>query len=136
MSSSDTISLYTAIINDGGIFLHWSLSAGANHPQRHGLRRSLPLCSVGIEKVGKIKDVAKNIPIKNDVSGWNCQDFVIDLLDELEEDGVLDGENGGIKRRRWFLRGSRRGLYERACGHCGWMLELCLMSDSWFSIAF
>lgn len=46
----------------------------------------------------------------NEIRGWNCQDFVLDLLDALEEEQVVDGVDEGYRLRRLGLQGMQEGL--------------------------
>lgn len=68
--------LSIAILNDpGSIFKHWAL-------------------------------VIPNPTTNSDsVSGWNCQDYVLELLDALEQEGVVDGAYGGYVKRKLISGG-------------------------------
>lgn len=48
----------------------------------------------------------QQVPIRNDVSGWNCQDFVIDLPDVLEGQGLPPK---GYAARKEELKGRVEG---------------------------
>lgn len=37
-----------------------------------------------------IKDIASRTPVRNDIRKWNSQDYVLDLLELLEQVGILD----------------------------------------------
>lgn len=37
-----------------------------------------------------IKDLAGKAPVRNEVKGWNSQDWVLDLLGALETEKVID----------------------------------------------
>ncbi|PGH04720.1 hypothetical protein AJ79_06999 [Helicocarpus griseus UAMH5409] len=135
--------IYTAILNDGTIYKHWTLFidappphqklslnalgssegvfryecteiTGANNNPRDnpGLEQLYHLCDIDTADAGKVRDVAGQLKIRNEVKGWNCQDFVLDLLEALEEKGIVDTERGDGRygERKERLRGMQDGL--------------------------
>lgn len=61
-------------------------------------------------QAGEIERCAEAIPVRNEVKGWNCQDYVMDLLGELEREGLVDSEDGGYMQRKKALEGKIEGL--------------------------
>jgi len=129
------ISIYTAIYDETGIFKHWSLfldgttdvdktelqvmgsdgrfwfeEKNANPRDAQDLLELVYLCELDADQLGSIKDIAKRVPVRNEIAGWNCQDFVLDLLDALEDDGVIDAGNEAYVKRKENLRGRQDGL--------------------------
>ena len=37
--------------------------------------------------------IEQQVPIRNDLPGWTCQDYVLEVLDMLEEEWWLDANN-------------------------------------------
>ncbi|OJJ87338.1 uncharacterized protein ASPGLDRAFT_166032 [Aspergillus glaucus CBS 516.65] len=130
------MNLSVAIINDpGSVFKHWALAIpnpddpgyvllqarGSDRRFRYepetardlesiGLVELVKLCRVDAGKTIQIKDVASKITIRNDISGWNCQDYVLDLLGSLEGGGIIDGKGERYKERRAYVQGKVEGL--------------------------
>ncbi|GBF60941.1 hypothetical protein TMEN_3403, partial [Trichophyton mentagrophytes] len=63
-----------------------------------------------ISKIGTIKDAAKNIIIHNEYSGYNCQDYVLELLDNLEEKNIIDKNEVNYRYNKEAVRGKQEGL--------------------------
>lgn len=128
--------LSIAIINDlGSVFKHWALvipspdnpgyvflqAKGSDRHFRYepetardleyiGLVELVKLCRVDAGKTSEIKNVASRVTIRNGISGWNCQDYVLDLLDALEGQGLVDGKDERYKERRAYVQGKVEGL--------------------------
>lgn len=123
---SSTSELHIAIYNDGGVYKHWALFIdgptdpekiilnimGSSTRYRFEMRNSnareeaallelVYLCHVDNSKINAITDVAQEITIHNEAPGYNCQDYILQLLDELEEKEVLDhGDTSYIQNRK------------------------------------
>ncbi|WEW58266.1 hypothetical protein PRK78_003734 [Emydomyces testavorans] len=120
-----TVSLYVAIDDDGSIFKHWALFIDAPHAQDKTVLQALGsagrfrfesknadarlydtlvelfyVCDVDVARMNDVKQIAEQLPIRDSVAGWNCQDYVLDLLKALEGEGLVDGEEEGY-RKRW-----------------------------------
>lgn len=55
-----------------------------------------------------MKDAANSIPVDNETSEWDCQDYVLEILDRLQEDYVLDEDDEDYQEARkelWSKRG-------------------------------
>ncbi|KAF7865704.1 hypothetical protein EAF04_005870 [Stromatinia cepivora] len=78
--------------------LHIKGSSGRFYPDEEffnasgskNLFRIIRIGSIEGEQVHSAMHTIKNVEIKNHVKGWNCQDFVLDALKALEEQGFLD----------------------------------------------
>lgn len=128
-----TIQVYVAISNDGGVYNHWALFIDQPEAEtllnvrgsdghfryetekrdvRHdeSLVELVYLCVVNDARAKTIRNIARAIPVHNEISGWNCQDYVLDLLDELEERKVIDGEDEVYRLQRTYLAGRQEGL--------------------------
>ncbi|OJD09895.1 hypothetical protein ACJ73_10032 [Blastomyces percursus] len=132
---SSTFGLYVAIFDDGGVYKHRSLFIdgstdaektilhvmGSSTRYRFDMRNSnahksatlsemVHLCDVDKFKIGAIKDAAKNVVIHNEYSGYNCQDYVLDLLDDLEEKDIIDKNEVNYRHNKEAVRGKQEGL--------------------------
>src|SRR5690349_10674970 len=113
-SSSSTIPLMVAIYDNPGI-KHWSLFLKAESnadktiihllggprqryfrdvraPSDACISNSLIelcfLCDIDASQIDAVKELAWVIPLRNEqCNDYNCQDFILDLLDRLEEEG-------------------------------------------------
>ena len=68
------------------------------------------LTDVRTRDVQDIEDIARGLHL-NRYFGWNCQDFVMDLLKALEDEAIIDpndNEYKELKDRLWRLL-HRRG---------------------------
>lgn len=57
--------------------------------QSRSLERIVYLTQVDAGKLPTILAVAHQTQIRNDVDDYSCQDFVIELMEKLEEEGVI-----------------------------------------------
>jgi len=76
------------------------------------LSELIHLCDVPTAKITAIKEKAQELPIHNEYPGYNCQDYVLELLDELEEDenGIINGNDQGYMERKEAVRNKQEGL--------------------------
>lgn len=132
---SSTAGLYVAIYNDEGVYKHWRLFIngptdaeqtilhimGSSTNYRFEMRVSdarksgtlselIYLCDVPVSKVTIIKEVAKKAPIHNEFPGYNCQDYVLDLLDDLEGKRIIDGNDANYKKKKEVVKSKQEGL--------------------------
>ncbi|RHZ51901.1 hypothetical protein CDV55_103708 [Aspergillus turcosus] len=129
-----SVKIYVAIFQDDGVYKHWALFIdepqadetllnvrGSDgrfryEPEKRDDRHSetlveqVYLCEVDVAKANTIRDVARKVPVHNEISGWNCQDYVLDLLDELEESKVMDTEDEVYRRQKSYVQGKQEGL--------------------------
>lgn len=133
-----TAGLYVTIHTGGGVYKQWRLYLdgpsptqkiiyqvrGSTHRYRFETRtedyrksedllESIFLCDVELEKFGLVDKFARSVVVRNRGAGWNCQDFVLELLERLEEEGVLDGSEEGYRNAVGVVRGKVEGLVER-----------------------
>jgi hypothetical protein len=128
------IKVYVAISDDGGVYKHWALFIdqaeaeatllnvkGSDGRFRYetekrdvrydqSLVELVYLCDVDVAKANTIRNIARTIPVHNEISRWNCQDYVLDLLDELEERKVIDGEDEVYRMQRTYVAVKQEGL--------------------------
>lgn len=128
-------SINVAIYDETGIFKHWSLLLDSSNnadkteiqvmgsdgrfwfeEKRSNARIAdnlldvFFLCDIDTSKLSSIKEIAKNLPVRNEISGWNCQDFVLDVLEALEEEGIIEGGNKDYAKRKEELKKRQDGL--------------------------
>lgn len=82
----------------------------ANARQSHSISDVFQLCDVDTSLVGRVKEIARAVPIRNNVEVWNCQDYVLDLLELLEEANVVPRENARYQTRKKELKLKQDGL--------------------------
>lgn len=78
-------------------------------PERmEGFFHLLYVAALGKNDVDIVKRVAAMVTVDNETVEWDCQEYVLDMLDTLEEEFVLDRDDEDYQRAREFLR-ERRG---------------------------
>lgn len=132
---SSIAKLHVAIYQDEGVYKHWSLFIegptagektilhilGSSTRYRFELRTSdarrsaslselIPLCDVPTSKISAIKEAGRTMPIHNEYAGYNCQDYVLDLLDDLEGKNLIDGNDAEYKKRKEVVKSKQEGL--------------------------
>lgn len=132
---SSVAGLHVAIYNDGGVYKHWSLFIdgptkaeqtilhimGSSTNYRFEMRTSnaresasllelIHLCDVSASKIDAIKNVAAEAPIFNQYPGYNCQDYVLELLSDLEKRGIIDGREAMYQRQKEVVKSKQEGL--------------------------
>ncbi|KAJ5109277.1 hypothetical protein N7456_005952 [Penicillium angulare] len=60
----------------------------------------LPLCRIDASKIEVLKNIAYDTPIRNDLTDWSCQDYVLAVLDRLEEASIINTMDGNYIRRK------------------------------------
>lgn len=127
--------LHVAIYKDGGIYKHWSLFVegptdeekiilhimGSSTRYWFEMRKSnarasstiaelVTLCDVPVSKIGAIKEAARTAPIHNESPGYNCQDFVLDLLRDLEAKKIVDSKDMEYMKKKEILIEKQEGF--------------------------
>lgn len=126
-----------AILDDGGVFKHWGIFIekpkaeesvllqvmGSDgrfryEPETKDVRNSstrtleelVYLCDVDVAEISSIETVASKVTVHSEIRGWNCQDYVLDLLDALENEEIVDKEDAGYKSQKSLVRGKQEGF--------------------------
>lgn len=132
---SSAVSIYVAISISDGVYKHWGVFidapreedkiflqvAGSDGRFRYELetrdvRRSeglvelLPLYDVDVAEINSIKTVASQVTVHNEIRGWNCQDYVLDLLEALEKEAIVNSKDARYKKQKDLLCGKQEGL--------------------------
>ncbi|OJJ45205.1 hypothetical protein ASPZODRAFT_143853 [Penicilliopsis zonata CBS 506.65] len=89
------------------IILHMIYCSGWKFEERNldasksgKLNKMMDLCDVYNSQVNEIVDIAQDIIIPDTLGHYNCQDYILDLLDALEEKGVIDGKDVIYQKNR------------------------------------
>ncbi|KAJ5163765.1 uncharacterized protein N7500_005595 [Penicillium coprophilum] len=132
---SSTVSIYAAISTSDGVYKHWGIFidaprkddkvllqvAGSDGRFRYELETTdvrqseklvelLPLYDVDVAKIDSIESVASQVTVHNEIRGWNCQDYVLDLLEALEKEGIVNSKDASYKKQKSLLHGKQEGL--------------------------
>ncbi|KAJ5960597.1 uncharacterized protein N7479_007747 [Penicillium vulpinum] len=132
---SPKVSIYVAISVSDGVYKHWGVFidapreedkvllqvAGSDGRFRYELETTdvrqserlvelLPLYDVDATQINSIKTVASQVAVHNEIRGWNCQDYVLDLLEALENEAIMNSKDAGYKKQRDLLHGKQEGL--------------------------
>lgn len=62
------------------------------------------------EDIEKIKTVASTIHVDNETVQWDCQDYVLEILDQLEEDYILEENDEDYREARSILKAKRGAI--------------------------
>ncbi|EEQ28166.1 hypothetical protein McanMca71_005865 [Microsporum canis] len=65
------------------------------------------LCEVGPAKIEAIKNIAWDMPVRNENPDYSCQDFVLELLEGLEDEGIINAENNDYQMNMNVLKAKR-----------------------------
>lgn len=129
-----TAPIFVAIDEDSGVYKHWSLFIdGPNEMEKTVLhimgsstnywfemRNSNPrhlesvvelihMWDVKLSDIPVIKNAARNAVIHNEFPGYNCQDYVMEFLDDLVARGIIDGADKEYENRRAYLSSKLEG---------------------------
>ncbi|CAG8887683.1 unnamed protein product [Penicillium egyptiacum] len=132
---SSTVPIYVAISIGDGVYKHWGVSidapreedkiflqvAGSDGRFRYEMETTdvrlserlvelLPLYDVDVAKIDSIKTVASQVTVHNEIRGWNCQDYVLDLLEALEKEAIVNSKDAGYKKQKNLLQKKQEGL--------------------------
>lgn len=135
MAMPSIVGLYVAISEGEGVFKHWALFIdGPTNQERIVLQvegsstrfrferkisnartssellELIPLCDVPTANIAAIDHAAGEAPIHNEHPGYNCQDYVLELLDEIEARGLVDGGNMEYKKQKAHVNSKQEGL--------------------------
>ena len=129
------VGVYVAIITDKGVFKHWAIFIDEPHEPgkimlqvrgsdgrfryepEYGDARCLSgrdelvfLSDMESTRTSILKAIARELPVRSDIHGWNCQDWVSDFLDKLEEEDIIKGGESGYRERKSYVQGKVEGL--------------------------
>ena len=62
-----------------------------DHTIRH--QRSIFVYEFNSADLPEFRTAISSVKPQNDVSHWNCQDYVIEALEHLEEECIIDGDD-------------------------------------------
>lgn len=68
---------------------YWFEERDADARNSASLSELLKLGDIDASQASRVKAIARAVPIKNNIPAWNCQDFVVDLLEALEEASIM-----------------------------------------------
>ncbi|KKK21112.1 hypothetical protein ARAM_007617 [Aspergillus rambellii] len=54
-----------------------------------------------------VKEAAKHVQVNNETIKWDCQDYVLELLDKLEDEFILDRDDEDYREARKDLKEKR-----------------------------
>ena len=79
-------------------------------PQRsRSFRDAIFLADLNAGDIEQLMDVVKRTPVDNEVSGWDCQEYVLDILQELESECIVDEVDEEYKEAKAEVKGRRGG---------------------------
>lgn len=58
---------------------------------------------LGEDSVQDVKAAANSVVVDNEIVEWDCQDYVLEVLDKLEDEFVLNGDDEDYLLRRVLL---------------------------------
>ncbi|KAJ5795583.1 uncharacterized protein N7518_004123 [Penicillium psychrosexuale] len=62
---------------------------------------------IGKADIERIKNVASAIPVDNETVEWDCQDYVLEILDKLEDEFILEEDDEDYREARSVLKEKR-----------------------------
>ncbi|KAF1826654.1 uncharacterized protein K489DRAFT_398903 [Dissoconium aciculare CBS 342.82] len=131
-----TALLSVAICEGEGVFKHWRLFLegpsdeekiifhimGSSMNFRYETRRCdarsaedliemIPLCQVNTSKIGAIEAAAEAAVIHTEAPGYNCQDYILELMDELEAQGIINAKDNKYMKSKRLVQSRVEGLF-------------------------
>ncbi|GKZ59209.1 hypothetical protein AnigIFM49718_005071 [Aspergillus niger] len=92
-----------------GNFQHWALHLHSDTEDLiFEVDESLFVCQIGSPDIPTVKNVVDATPVDNETLEWDCQDYVLDILEGCEREAVLEDEDADYAEAMEILR-SRRG---------------------------
>lgn len=76
---------------------------------QHFLRQFF-IAVLGEDDVERVKSAAKSVPVDNETVEWDCQDYVLEILDKLQEVFILDKDDEDYIDVREILMEERGGI--------------------------
>ena len=73
------------------------------------LHELVHLCEVDTSKLDSIKAAARGLPIHNEELRYNCQDYVFELVENLERTGIITIETPGYEEMMIALKAKQDG---------------------------
>lgn len=61
--------------------------------QLEGFLRRVYVAVISKTDIETVKQVAQTVPVDNETVEWDCQEYVLDMLDRLEDEFVLDRDD-------------------------------------------
>ncbi|OOG00558.1 hypothetical protein ASPCADRAFT_401539 [Aspergillus carbonarius ITEM 5010] len=132
---SSMADVYVVIYRNRGLYNHWSLFidgpteeeklilhiVGSSTRYRFEVRDSnahksgsliekIELCQVDASKTADIHRIAEQQTIHNEAPGFNCQDYVLELLGSLENSGIIDETDPEYMKQKEIVKSKQEGL--------------------------
>lgn len=79
----------------------------ADPKRSRSFRRLVFVAVLDQEDIERVKTATENVSVDNETVEWDCQDYVLEVLDNLEEEFVLDENDEDYIDARKFLREKR-----------------------------
>jgi hypothetical protein len=57
-------------------------------------KRNIFIVEIAPTDLDSFREAIAAVPIDNETVDWDCQDYVLEVLDHLEEELVIDGNDG------------------------------------------
>jgi hypothetical protein len=57
-------------------------------------KRNIFIVEIAPTDLNSFREAVAAVPIDNETVDWDCQDYVLEVLDHLEEELVIDGNDG------------------------------------------
>jgi hypothetical protein len=130
-----TATLHVAIFNDESVYKHWAFfvdgptnaqkiilnamgsstryyfeMTNTNARDSKILSELVYLCDVDASEIGRIIEAGKNAIIHNEFPGYNCQDYVLELLNDLESKRIIDGADANYQKHKAAVQAKQEGL--------------------------
>ena len=98
--SEDTI---YEVVGENPLF-EANIITGRKPEQSTRYQRSIFIYKINPLDVPSLKEKVSSVKLQNDVVHWNCQDYVMETLDLLEEECIIDGEDKSYIKTKKELR--------------------------------
>ena len=87
---------------------HFERAVAKSIPEKSGsFLRKIFMGAIQPEDVEKVKNVAKTTKVDNETLEWDCQEYVLDVLETLEKECIVDDDDEDYKESKEELTEKR-----------------------------
>lgn len=102
--TEETSKIYE-VVGSHGSFTRHTIEARPQHSNRY--MESIALGEVADVDFKLFETGINDTIVDNDTSEWDCQDFVLEILDKLEEECIIDGDDKFYQKQKKKIQEKR-----------------------------
>lgn len=91
-----TESVIFEVVGEQGAFRKNTITGNSKNTTRH--EKSILVADINEQDVPELKKVLSQVNVDNETMEWNCQDYVLDVLEALREDCIIDEDDAHYQK--------------------------------------